>query len=150
MGPATTAISRLHLVTDTRPDRDVLALLRAVLAIGTPLVQLRMADDRTDRDACALAGQVVALCAEHAASCLVNDRVDVALAAGADGVHVGADDLPVDVARRLLGPAAIVGATVRDAASAVRAVSDGASYLGVGPVYPTRSKPGLPPPVGPA
>jgi thiamine-phosphate pyrophosphorylase len=81
--------------------------------------------------------------------CLVNDRVGVALAAGADGVHVGADDLPVAVARRVLGPDAVLGATCRTPASARAAVADGATYLGAGPAFPTSTKDGLPPPIGP-
>ncbi len=85
----------------------------------------------------------------EAHTCLVNDRVDLALAVGADGVHVGGDDLPVDVARRLLGEHALVGATCRNPEAARRAVDAGASYLGVGPAYVTSTKTGLPDPMGP-
>ena len=81
---------------------------------------------------------------------LVNDRVDLALALGADGVHLGDDDVPVDVARRLLGPDAMIGATARNPEAAKRAVDAGASYLGVGPAYATHTKSGLPDPMGAA
>jgi len=76
---------------------------------------------------------------------LVNDRADVAALVGADGVHVGAEDLPVPEARRILGPEAIIGATVRDAGAAIRAEREGASYLGVGPQFRTDVKPELTP-----
>src|SRR5205823_15043548 len=90
------------------------------------------------------------LCRPAGVTCLVNDRLHVALAVGADGGHVGADDLPVAAARRILGPYAVLGATARDPETARRAVADGASYLGVGPAYPTSTKGGLPAPIGPA
>ena len=79
---------------------------------------------------------------------VVNDRLDVALAAGAHGVHLGADDLPVADARRL-APDLLVGATCRDRAAVERAAADGADYAGFGPVFATSSKPGLPAPLGP-
>lgn len=76
---------------------------------------------------------------------LVNDRADVAILAGADGVHLGAEDLPVAEARRMLGPRALVGATVREPGAARRAEADGADYLGVGPQFGSPSKPELVP-----
>jgi thiamine-phosphate pyrophosphorylase len=71
---------------------------------------------------------------------LVNDRVDVALAIGADGVHVGQADLPADHVRRLIGPDRILGVTATTRAQCIQAERDGADYIGFGPVYPTRSK----------
>ncbi|MCG0278582.1 MAG: thiamine phosphate synthase [Thermanaeromonas sp.] len=76
---------------------------------------------------------------------LINDRVDIALAVQADGVHLGQTSLPVDVARRLLGPGKLVGVSVHDLAEAQRAASAGADYLLFGHVFPTESKKGLPP-----
>lgn len=137
-------LGRLHLITDR------VEVAAAALAAGVPVVQVRVADQVTDREAYDLAGRICALCREHEATCLVNDRLDVALAVGADGAHVGADDLPVAAARRVLGPAAVLGATCRDPVSAKAAVADGASYLGVGPAYQTTTKAGLPPALGPA
>jgi thiamine-phosphate diphosphorylase len=72
---------------------------------------------------------------------IINDRVDIALAAGADGVHLGVDDLPVAAARRLLGPDAVIGYSPETDADRLAAERDGANYLGVGPVYVTSSKP---------
>src|SRR5690606_8785952 len=90
------------------------------------------------------------MCAEYGATCLVNDRLHVALATGAAGGHVGADDLPVAAARQVLGPAAVLGATAREPATALAAVTAGVSYLGVGPCRATATKDGLPPPLGAA
>ena len=88
--------------------------------------------------------QVVGLCHGAGATCIINDRVDIALAVGADGAHVGPEDLTVGAARRLLGDGPVLGASARTAADARKAVAAGASYLGVGPCYPTSTKDGLP------
>lgn len=82
---------------------------------------------------------------EHGAGVLVNDRVDVALAAGADGVHLPAGGLPPRVARELAGERFLIGVSVHSLDEARRAVADGADYVTFGHVYPTASKPGLPP-----
>jgi thiamine-phosphate pyrophosphorylase len=143
-------IGRLHLITDTRPGRDVLSVVAASIAAGADTIQVRVPDGATDRDAYELTVRVLELCRAGSVTCLVNDRLHVALATGADGGHVGANDLPVAAARQVLGPHAIVGATARDPVAARRAVADGASYLGVGPAYRTSTKDGLPDPIGPA
>ncbi|HLU44387.1 MAG TPA: thiamine phosphate synthase [Natronosporangium sp.] len=142
-------LGRLHLITDTRPGRDAVAITAAALAAGVPVVQVRVEDGTTDREAYEFATRIRQLCDQHGAMCLVNDRLHLALAVGAAGGHVGADDLPVAAARRVLGPAAIVGATCRDPDSARAAVAAGASYLGVGPAFSTRTKAGLPAAIGP-
>ncbi|WP_433344723.1 thiamine phosphate synthase [Micromonospora sp. CA-111912] len=146
------SLGRLHLITDTRPGRDPLAVLHAALAVARAelVVQVRVTDDATDRVAYDLARRVVAACVPYGATCLVNDRLHVALAVGAAGGHVGADDLPVAAARRVLGPAATLGATARSPGAAADAVAAGASYLGVGPCHATDTKTGLPDPIGPA
>jgi thiamine-phosphate pyrophosphorylase len=145
----TAPLGRLHLITDARPGRDPVGVVRSVLRLGRPLVvQVRVEDDVCDRDAFELAGRIVELCRAAGATCLVNDRLDVALAVGADGGHVGADDLPVAAARRVLGPHAVLGATVRDPDAARSAVAHGATYLGVGPAFRTVTKAGLPEPIG--
>ncbi|MDT4988939.1 MAG: thiamine-phosphate pyrophosphorylase [Micromonosporaceae bacterium] len=142
------SIGRLHLITDTRSDRDPLSVVAAGLSAGADTIQVRVPDTATDRDAYELARRVAQLCRSAGATCLVNDRLHIALAVGADGGHVGADDLPVRLARRVLGPDAILGVTVRDPGAARRAVADGASYLGVGPAYRTSTKDRLPDPIG--
>ncbi|BCL14000.1 thiamine phosphate synthase [Micromonospora sagamiensis] len=145
------SLGRLHLVTDTRPGRDPLTVVRAALGVAGPelVVQVRVEDSATDREAYDLTGRILELCAPVGATCLVNDRLHVALAAGAAGGHVGADDLPVAAARRVLGPDAVLGATAREPLAAARAVAAGAGYLGVGPCHATTTKDGLPAPIGP-
>lgn len=145
-------LSRLHIITDTRPGRDAVAVLRAALAAAASTevtVQVRVEDSVTDREAYGFARTVMSLCTEHGVSCLVNDRLHVALAVGAAGGHVGAEDLPVAAARQVLGPAAVLGVTCRDPASAPAAVAAGASYLGVGPAFDTTTKDDLPAAIGP-
>ncbi|MCG5461378.1 thiamine phosphate synthase [Micromonospora sp. MED01] len=146
------SLGRLHLITDTRPGRDPLAVVRAALTVAHAdlVVQVRVEDSATDREAYDLTRRVLALCAPYQATCLVNDRLHVALAVGAAGGHVGADDLPVAAARRVLGPAGVLGATARAPGPAREAVVAGASYLGVGPCHTTSTKTGLPDPIGPA
>lgn len=113
---------------------------------GVGAVQIRD-ESATDRT---LVGYVRALVDQVrplGAAVLVNDRVDLALAGGADGVHLGADDLPVRLARSL-APGLIIGATCRSRADVLSAQAQGASYAGVGPVFATTTKTGLPAPMG--
>jgi thiamine-phosphate pyrophosphorylase len=119
--------------------RDPVALATALLAGGATLLQLRL-KDASARDVLAVARAIVPLVRSAGARLVVNDRPDVALAAGADGVHLGQDDLPVAAARRVLGPAALIGLSTHDPAQASAAAAAGADYLGVGPVYATTSK----------
>jgi thiamine-phosphate pyrophosphorylase len=132
---------RLHVITDS------LDVVRAVVGQGPVAVQIRVKSSA--RRAYELALAAVPVCRAAGAVCLIDDRVEVALAVGADGVHVGASDLPVAVARRLLGPSAVVGGTCRDLSDIRSAVRDGATYVGVGPTFATSTKEGLPPPLGP-
>lgn len=141
-------IAKLHVVTPQGVDGEALAVTQALLGAGAPLVQVRM-KDVDDRERLEAVTTVLDAACVAGAMCLVNDRVDIALAVGADGVHVGAGDLPAAVARRLLGHAAVVGATCRNVEDARRAEGEGASYLGVGPVYASSTKSGLPEPMGP-
>jgi thiamine-phosphate pyrophosphorylase len=146
-----TRLPRLHVITDTRrleAQPDPLAVVETALIAGARLVQVRPEDHYTDREAFDLATAIAALCGQYGAACLVNDRVHLALAVGADGVHLGADDLPIDAARRILPAASIIGGTARDPESARAARRAGATYLGVGPVWGTTTKAGLPQPIG--
>jgi thiamine-phosphate pyrophosphorylase len=132
---------RLCAITDVagRPGLAPGAAGAAALAGGAPCVQLRA----KGLGAAALLGEARALrAAARAAGAvfIVNDRLDVALAADADGVHVGQDDLPADRARRLLPPGRILGVSTHTLAQARRAVADGADYIGVGPVFATATK----------
>jgi thiamine-phosphate pyrophosphorylase len=142
-------LGALHVITDVREGRDALEVVSAAVAAGAPVVQVR-AKGCTDRALYDFARRVVEICTAGGATCLVNDRVDVALAAGAAGTHVGADDLPVSAVRRVAGPHHVIGGTARDPRRAAELVAAGADYLGVGPAYATSTKAGLPDPLGPA
>jgi thiamine-phosphate diphosphorylase len=140
----------VYVVTDSalRPDRDAAAVAAAAFAGGAGAVQLREKRLATP-PLVALARELSAQAAETGVLFLVNDRVDVALAAGADGVHVGPDDmLPAD-ARRLLGPDRLLGVSVGTVDEA-RAAAPYASYFGVGAIFGSRTKADAGPAVTPA
>lgn len=140
-------VPRLHVLTDDAAPSAVLTLVDTVLGAGAPAIQVRV-KDTPDPVWLSLASEVADRCRAAGAVCIVNDRADIAVAAGADGVHLGADDLPVAAARAVVGPDLLVGATARDPEQARAAVADGADYLGVGPVHATQTKQGLPAPIG--
>lgn len=128
---------RLYLVCDARPDD----FLHAALGGGVDMVQLRM-KDASDDELLAAARRFRRVCSHHGALLILNDRPDLVVAAGADGVHVGQDDAPVAVARELVGPERLVGCSTHSPEQIDSAV--GADYLGVGPVFETPTKPGRP------
>jgi len=139
----------VYLVTDTRLSgpRGVAAVAAAAAQGGVTIVQLRD-PDATTRELIAAAQALQAALVPHGVPLVINDRVDVALAVGADGVHLGDRDMPAATARRLLGPGRIVGVTVHDAAEA-RAVDTGiADYAGIGPVFATTTKAEARPAIG--
>jgi thiamine-phosphate pyrophosphorylase len=142
------SLGRLHVLTDARAGRDALGLAFQALAAGAPVIQLRV-KDRDDRDLYDLGLRLVAACTARGAICIVNDRVDLALAIGAHGTHLGAGDLPVAAVRRIAGPGHLIGGTAREPVRAAQLVAEGANYLGVGPAYATSTKDGLPAPIGP-
>ncbi len=128
------------LVDDgVRVDVPLLEKVRAVIAGGAQVLQLRL-EQTSDRLALPLIRSAVALARERGVVVIVNDRVDLALLGGAHGVHLGADDLPVDEARRLLGPEALIGATCRSLEQLEAARAAGADHAGVGPIFSTTTK----------
>lgn len=131
----------LCVITDPglAPGRDHADIARAALEGGADMIQLR---DKTGnlRDLLPQARAIVALCRSHGAIFIVNDRVDLALAAEADGAHVGQEDLPAADARRLLGPGRILGVSTHDLEQAQAARGAEADYIGFGPVFPTGTK----------
>jgi len=136
-------IPRIHCVTEVPADRVAyLDLLARIVVTGVDAVQIRaeqLSDDELFEFSVACVDRLKPL----GATVIVNDRVDIALASGADGVHLGLTDLPVAAARRI-APDLLVGATCRNAEHARAALRVGADYVGVGPVFPTDSKAGLP------
>ena len=139
----------LYLVTDRalargRPLADV---VRAAVAGGVTCVQLRE-KEASAREFAAAARELLSLLRPLGVPLIVNDRIDVALAAGADGVHVGQQDLSVADARRLGPPGWIVGVSAESVADAARAERDGADYVGASPIFATPTKADHAPPLG--
>ena len=132
---------RLYAVTDRRwlSGRSLEDVIEEALAAGITMVQLR---EKTLAEPAFLAEakELQALCREYHVPFIVNDNVDIALAMDADGVHVGQSDMPATEARRLLGPAKIIGVTARTVAEAQAAEAAGADYLGSGAVFGTSTK----------
>lgn len=131
----------LYLVTDSTglTEQEFLSRTEQALQGGVTLLQIRE-KERSTREYIHLAAQVHELAKRYNVPLLVDDRVDVALAVDAEGVHVGQTDMPVEMARRLLGPDKIVGATAKTVPQALEAWQQGADYLGVGAIYPTTTK----------
>lgn len=142
---------RLHVLTDREwsRGRPTLAVAAAALDGGATVVQLRDKSAST-RELVTEGLALRQLTRERGALLIVNDRVDVALAVEADGAHVGQDDMPAALARRLLGPTRILGVSASSLVEAASAIKDGADYLGVGPIYPTRGKADAGAPTSPA
>ncbi len=141
----------LYLVTDrnTTAGRELSRVLEEALEGGVRAVQLRE-KDLEGRALLELARKVNALCHRYGAELFVNDRVDVALAADAAGVHLAANSLPVKVVRELLGPDRKIGVSTHSVEEARAAAAAGADFIVFGPVYPTPSKLAFGAPQGPA
>ena len=139
------ADARLYLCTDARRSRgDLARFLDAVLGAGVDIVQLREKGLEAAEEL-ALLEVFAAACRRHGRLLAVNDRADVALAAGADVLHLGQDDLPVPVARRILGPGPLIGRSSHSPAQADAAAAEpGVDYFCAGPVWATPTKPGRP------
>lgn len=133
---------RLYAVTDrawAADEEDFFHQIEAAVRGGAAIVQLR--EKRLEDDAfLAEARRFAALCRELGAVSIINDRPDIALAAGADGVHVGQDDLAAGRARALLGPGKLLGVSAHSRTEALRARAAGADYLGVGAAFATGTK----------
>jgi thiamine-phosphate pyrophosphorylase len=135
------AAARLYVCAPIRPDLGELA--DAVLGAGVDLIQLR--DKRAEAGPLLEASAVLRAAAErHDALFAINDRADIALAAGADVLHLGQDDLPLEWARRILGDDVLLGRSTHDLSQATRAAAEPWDYLVAGPVWATATKPGRP------
>lgn len=128
----------LYFITDstTVPENRFLPVVEAACRGGATIVQLRE-KDRSTREYMELARATHEITARYGVPLIIDDRVDVALAVGAEGVHVGQSDMPVRDVRRILGPDKIVGATAKTVPQALEAYEQGADYLGCGAIYPT-------------
>lgn len=146
VGSERRSVGRLHVIVDT------LALAEVALIGCAPVVQIRLKSG-SDRSRFQLTRRIVECCVAAGAQCIVNDRLDLALAAGAHGVHLGADDLPVRAARRVARSGFVIGVSVlaptaSAALTQISEVAEHVDYIGIGPVYSTTSKPDIPEPMG--
>jgi len=142
-------IGKLHILTDTdlQSRFSHIELARMAIAGGADTIQLRQKSGST-KEMIAAAREIKELCGEADVPFIVNDRIDVALASHADGVHLGQDDFPIDLARKLMGRDAIIGGSAVSLKDAQKCLAEGADYIGFGPVYPTSSKPDAASPSG--
>lgn len=131
----------LYFITDssTVPAEKFLPSVEAACKGGATIIQLREKNKST-REYMELAAAVHEITSRYNVPLIIDDRVDVALAIGAEGVHVGQTDMPVSTARKLMGPDKIVGATTKTVPQALEAYEQGADYCGVGAIYPTTTK----------
>ncbi len=134
------SLKGLYALTDARlSGLSHVAAVKALLRGGIRIVQLRdkeMSSRRYYETAC----ELKKLCDKYNALFIVNDRVDIAMAAGADGVHLGQDDMPLAYARKILGPEFILGVSTSSIEQAMAAQENGADYIGFGPIFRTTTK----------
>ncbi len=130
----------LYVITESFGDISHMTIAEAAYAGGAGVVQYRHKNASTRE--MLLNARVISEIAKNSGKALIiNDRIDIALAVKADGVHLGPDDMPVSVARRIMGPMAIIGVSTGSIEEAIEAEAEGASYIGVGCIYGTNSKP---------
>ena len=141
MGDMMKQIGKLHILTDTvlQSRFSHMEITRFAIAGGADTIQYRQKSGAT-REMIEIARNMKRLCSEAGVTFIVNDRLDVAIAAEADGVHLGQDDFPIPMARELLGKGRIIGGSAATLDEARKCLSEGADYVGFGPVYPTSSK----------
>jgi len=134
-------IGKLHVLTDTQLQSRFSHVQLAEMAIagGADVIQFRQKQGST-RELIEIATQMKRACMRKGVAFIVNDRIDVAIGAQADGVHLGQDDFPIPLARKLMGKEWIIGGSAATLAEARKCLSDGADYVGFGPVFPTGSK----------
>jgi thiamine-phosphate pyrophosphorylase len=126
--------SRLYAMIDPAGGHEPVALAQMLIEAGARILQLRL-KDASARDFLAAARAIVPLSHAAGAKLIINDRVDIAMLSDADGVHVGQEDLPLEAARRLLGPYRIIGVSTHSVEQARMAEAGGADYIGFGAIY---------------
>ena len=133
--------SSMYFITDSAnyTEDEFLYRVEQALSGGITLLQFRE-KDKTTREYISLAEKVHTLTKKYNVPLIIDDRIDVALSVGAEGVHLGQSDMPIATARKILGDDFIIGATTKTVAQAVEAYAQGADYLGVGAIYPTTTK----------
>jgi thiamine-phosphate pyrophosphorylase len=133
--------TRLYFITDSTPyEKDeFLKRVESALQGGVTLIQLRE-KERTTREYLELAREVHEISKKYNVPLIIDDRLDIAMAVDAEGVHLGQSDLPISLGRKLFGPDKIIGATTKTVPQALEAYEQGADYLGVGAIFPTTTK----------
>lgn len=139
----------LYVITGEQfhPQRNYLEVIEEAIQGGADIVQLRE-KNKTKKELLHMATELRKLTAKYGVLFIVNDHIDIALAVEADGIHLGQDDLPIEEARKIMGPNKIIGISTHAIEEAIAAEKDGADYIGVGPVYETKSKVDVVDPVG--
>ena len=127
--------SHFYAMVDSAGGHDPVTLAETLLDAGARIMQLRLKDTR-GRDLLAIARALSEMCRKRGATFIVNDRVDIAMLADAQGVHLGQTDLPLDAARRIAGPGMMIGISTHNVDQARAAETGGADYIGFGPMYP--------------
>lgn len=131
----------LYVITgeEFHPERNLIDVMEEAIQGGADIIQLR---DKTSskKDILEKARNLKKLCAKYEVPFIVNDHIDIALAVDADGVHIGQDDMPLAEVRKLIGPEKMIGVSSHKLEEALAAEKNGADYIGVGPIFPTKSK----------
>lgn len=131
----------LYFITDSTgfTEEEFLRRTEAALQGGVTFLQIRE-KEKTTREYLSLSRKVHELTRKYNVPLIIDDRIDIAIAIDAEGVHLGKSDMPIDLARKILGPDKIIGATAKTVPQALEAWQQGADYLGVGAIYPTTTK----------
>jgi thiamine-phosphate pyrophosphorylase len=139
----------LYVITGEQfyPERNYLEVIEKAIQGGADIVQLRE-KNKSKKELLEMARALKELTAKYQVPFIVNDHIDIALAVDADGIHLGQEDLPIQEARKIMGPNKIIGISTHALVEAVEAERNGADYIGVGPVYETKSKVDVVDPVG--
>ncbi|WP_078391333.1 thiamine phosphate synthase [Shouchella patagoniensis] len=131
----------LYVITgeEFHPERNLIDVMEEAIQGGADIIQLR---DKTSskKDLLEKARNLKELCAKYDVPFIVNDHIDIALVVDADGVHIGQDDMPLAEVRKLIGPKKMIGVSSHKLEEALEAEKNGADYIGVGPIFPTKSK----------
>ena len=129
--------NNLYAITDQK--KDLLEIIENILIAGVKIIQHRFKEGK-DKDHLKKAIEIKNLCKKHNSLFIVNDRIDIAIASNADGIHLGQDDLDIKTARNLLGKSKIIGVSANNSIDISNAVKSGCDYLGIGPAYKTLTK----------
>jgi thiamine-phosphate pyrophosphorylase len=138
-GALSERINGIYVITDGNAAHSHVEIAAAAIAGGASVIQLRE-KEIPDRKLLEIAKIIRKLTLDSGTLFVINNRVDIAIACGADGVHVGQDDMPASDIRKLIGSEAILGVSTTNVDEAIKAEADGADYIGVGPIFPTMTK----------